>query len=246
MKKTKQQLEIEEDQDYLDEDDQILDDGEEVIDSSLEIGGQIHTQSDIVTKHAHLPKDVKYSNFGKIDIANYMLKSNAYQLWQYTKKIEKISKLEIDNLKQNKKELYYIKTPEQLKDYLEKNKKGHIWYSLMSNFTPEDFKQEFQVLLKQLQEVVDEGVLDYIYGEKETFNDAFTAYQEYKKLNDDIDDFGLVNTMMSLTEVNKARKGWAMGMMNTTINVTKEEDLSKETEESPEDNEKGFSKYIKR
>lgn len=239
--------EVKEEKETFDYDeDEVLDDGEDIIDSSLEIGGQIHTQSDIVTKHAHLPKDVKYSNFGKIDIANYMLKSNAYQLWQYTKKIQKISKLEIDNLKRNRKKLYYIKTPEQLKDYLEENKKGHVWHHLTSNFTPEEFKIEFNLLLKQLQEVLNEGVIDYIYGEKETFNEAFLSYQEYKKLNDDIDDFGLVNTMMSLTEVNKARSGWAMGMMNTTINVTKEEDLSKETEEKPEDSEGGFKRFIKR
>lgn len=245
-KKEEETFEEEDLEDYDEEEDQILDDDEDIIDSSLEIGGQIHKQSDIITKHPHLPKDVKYSNFGKIDIANFMLKSNAYQLWQYTKKIQRLSKIEIDNLKKNKKQLYYIETPLDLKEYLENNKKGHIWHNLTNNYTPEEFMEHFDFLLNQLKEVLEEGVIDYIYSDRETFYDAYTDYQTTRKLNEDIDDFGLVNTMMSLTEVNKARKGWATGMMNTTISVTKEEDLSSETEESPEDSEKGFSKFIKK
>jgi hypothetical protein len=251
--KKKDDFEVEDDDlddDYSDEEEdsefenEVLDDNKEIIDSSLEIGGQIHTQSDIITKHPHLPKDVKYSNFGKIDIANFMLKSNAYQLWQYTKKIEKISKLEIDNLKEVKKQLYYVENLEELKKYLEDNKKGHIWHNLINNFNQEDLKKEFEILKIQLKEVLENGVVDYIYSERETFNEAFLEFQNIKKLNEDIDDFGLVNTMMSLTEVNKARKGWATGMMNTTISVTKEEDLSKDTEEQPEDSERGVVKKL--
>jgi len=233
--------------DYDEDEDESIDGEEDIIDSSLEIGGQIHTQSDIVTKFPHLPKDVKYSNFGKIDIANYMLKSNAYQLWQYVKKIQRISKLEIEEIKEQKKQIYEIETPQDLKDYLEVNHKGHIWHNLINNFTTEEFEEKFNVLLTQLQQVKDDGVIEYMYGNKDVFYDSYNSYIEGKKLSDDIDDFGLVNGMMSLTEVNKARRGWATGMMNTTINVTRDENLDKDVEESPEDSERaGFNKYIKK
>lgn len=229
------------------EENEILDDNEDIIDSSLEIGGQIHAQSDIIKRHAHLPEDVKYSNFGRIDLGNFILKSNAYQLWQYTKKIERISKIEINNLKQIKKELYNIETLEDLKEYLEKNKKGHIWHNLINNFSNEDLKKEFQELLKQIKDAVENGVIDYIYSEKETFNEAYNEYIGDNGINENIDDFGLINTMMTLTEVNKAKKGWATKMMNTTISVTKEEDLKEEVEERPEESEnKGFKKYFKK
>jgi len=231
----------------IDEEDEILDDNEDIIDSSLEIGGQIHAQSEIIKRHAHLPEDVKYSNFGRIDLANFILKSNAYQLWQYTKKIEQISKIELNNLKELKKQLYEIETLEDFKVYLEENKKGHIWHNLINNFTPEELKKEFQLLLKQIKDAVESGVIDYIYSEKETFYDAYSNYVEEKGFNEFIDDFGLINSMMTITEANKAKRGWATKMMNTTISVTKEEDLEKEVEETPEKNESGgFKKYFKK
>jgi len=231
---------------FEDEEDEFREDQEEIIDSSLEIGGEIHRQSKIIQQHPHLPKDTKYSNFGKIDIANYMLKSNAYQLWQYMKKIQYLSKLELEEVRTDKKKIYDIETPLQLKEYLEKNKKGHIWHNLINNFTPEEFNVKFLVIVKQLKEVKDEGVIDYIYSDRDSFYSSYNNFLENKNRSEDIDDFGLVNTMMSLTEINKARKGWATNSMNTTISITREEDINKDVEEEPEDSERGFKNFIKK
>lgn len=237
----------EEQEDFTKEEDEIIEDDEEIIDSSLEIGGEIHKQSKIILQHPHLPKDTKYSNFGRIDIANYMLKSNAYQLWQYVKKIQYVSKLELEEVRENKKKIYDVTTKEQFKKYLEDNKKGHIWHNLINNFTEEEFNTNFKTIMQQLKDVKDDGVIDYIYSDRALFYGSYNSFLSNKNKSEDIDDFGLINTMMSLTEVNKARKGWATNSMNTTISITRDEDNNKDVEEEPEDSEnKGFKSFIKK
>ena len=120
---------------YEEQGDIIEEDHEDIIDSSLEIGGQIHQQSKIVKKFVHLPKDVKYSKFGMIDLANFTLKSKTYQLWGYLKKIQKISKEELKKIKEDKKGIYEIETLEELRQHLEDTQKSHIWYNLIQNLT---------------------------------------------------------------------------------------------------------------
>lgn len=236
----------EKDYDYDKYEKEIIDD-DEVIDSSLEIGGQIHQQSDIVQKFTQLPKDVKYSKFGKIDIANFTLKSRTYQLWKYMRKIEKVSSSELVELKYKKKEIYEIETLEEFKEYLEETNKGHIWYNLIHQLPKEELIKSFDLLLKQLQKAKEDGVLESVYADKDNFKNSYKEYLEENTDSPDIDDFGLMSTMMTLTEVNKASGGWATKQMNTTINVTKEENLQNDVEESPEDSEKSFAnKFMKK
>jgi len=233
--------EIESDNDYDDD----LD--ETTIDSSLEIGGQIHTQSDVISKNfMHLPKDVKYSKFANMDIANFLHKSKTYQLWNYINKCTYISKFELKKVKEERKEIYDIKTPNDLKEYLEKIGKVYIWYSLL-DLSEKDFEINFKNMLEQLENTKNEGITNLMYRERTVFLDAYKEYTNKHKKAENIDDFGLMNGMMTLTEVKKAKDGWGMGSMNTTINVTREENPKDKAEENPEDSEtKSFLSKFKK
>jgi len=252
MKKKNKEKEFEDIQEdlednYEDDNDEIIDeDDSEIIDSSLEIGGQIHQQSDIIKKSSpHLPKDTKYSKFNNIDVANYVLKSKTYQLWRYIKKIQAISKPELQMLKDKKKEIYSIKSLNDLKTHLESIGKGYVWYSLIQLST-EDLNMYFDKMLKQLELAKQNGVINIVYRDKTMFYDAYNQYCTNEVQHKDIDDFGLMNSMLTLTEVKKAHAGWAMNSMNTTINVTREENHRDDVEEEPEQSERGFSKLMKK
>ena len=210
---------------------------ENTIDNSLEIGGQIHLQSDIIKKNFnHLPKDVKYSKFGKIDVANFVLKSRTYHLWNYVNKCTYISKYELQSAKESRKKIYDIQTKQDFKDYLESIGKIYIWHSFLE-LTPEEFDDKFSKILIQLKEVREDGMINSLYGERERFYNAYDKYKSLKSESEYVDDYGLMNTMMTLTEVQKAKDGWGMGSMNTTINVTREENPKADSEEKPEDSE---------
>jgi len=223
---------------------EIIKDDNEVIDSSLEIGGQIHQQSAIIKKFVQLPKDVKYSKFNRIDIANFTLKSRTYGLYKYMHKVEIISKKEIEDIKEIKKEIYYIETLEEFKDYLENTNKAHIWYNLNANYTKDELLIKFEILKEQLKTALKEGVLESVYSDKVVFNNAYEQYLQASDSDPNIDDYGLMCTMMTLTEVNKASGGWATKQMNTTINITKEENLRDEAEEDPESSERNGSTIL--
>jgi len=230
-----------EDEDY----DDYTDYDEDTIDNALEIGGQIHVQAPIITDNfKHLPKDVKYSRFGKIDLATFTLKSSTYQLWKYIRKIQAISKNELTTIKEKRIKLYDVTTKEEFKEYLESIGKGYIWYSF-KELEKAEFEEKFKLMLAQLKHAKDEGIVTLLYTDKDNFYGAYNSYVTDKGDTEGIDDFGLMNSMMTLTEVKKAHIGWAMKMMNTTINVTKDETPGEDQEEEPEEREtqsKGFFK----
>lgn len=229
-----------------DSNEEIIKDDEEVIDSSLEIGGQIHQQSDVVKKFYHLPKDVKYSKFGQIDMANFTLKSKAYDLFQYVRKIQSMTANELEIIREQKKEFYDIETLEELKEFLKESGKLYVWENLRQ-LSDEDLKQSWDMLKQQLQEAKDSGFIEVIYGDKENFKLSYNNHIEnYSRENNLVDDFGLLSSMMTLTEVKKAAKGWATGQMNTTISVTRNEDLTREVEEEPEEQENKMRSFFKK
>ncbi len=229
------------------EEEKIIDDENEVIDSSLEIGGQIHQQSTTVKRFYQLPKDVKYSNFGRIDLANFNLKSRTYDLFQYVRKVQNMAKYEIQIVKENRKDFYDIETLEDFKEYLKQNNKLYLWESLR-NLPKEEIEKEWKTLKQQLTYTKESGFVEYLYGDNENFEQGFELHNSnYDKELNLVDDFGLLSSMMTLTEANKAQRGWATKMMNTTISETKNEDLSNEVEERPEQTEsKGFGKFFKK
>jgi len=248
-KKKKEDLELEEDIEKIDEDEEEYngdlnqnDNNEDYIDSSTEIAGRIYKQSNVISKNfPHLPPDVKVSNFDRIDTATFLLKSNTYNLWRYTKKIQEISKYELERVKTERKNIYNIKNIEDFKNFLKNTNQSHIWYQI-NQLPDEELKEKFDVILKQLEKVRDEGIVEDLYGDKTVFNNAYKEYLDKHEGNDLIDDFGLMNTMMSITEAKKARKGWGMNSFNTSIQITRNEDITKEVEEEPEQNESGFNK----
>lgn len=229
---------------HEDEDDE---DDENIIDSSLEIGGQIHIQSNIIKNNfPHLPSDLKYSNFGKMEVINFQMRSKTYSLWSYVNKCSVISKAELNFVKERRKKIYDITTKEQLKNYLKEINKTYIWYSFQQ-LDPKEFDLKFKELAQQLLEIKQEGIIDVMYNERDIFYKSYDQYKNGKITNEFVDDFGLMNGMMTSVESNKAHKGWAMSSMNTTINVTREENPSEKAEEEPEDSEnKGFMKRFKR
>lgn len=225
--------------------DDFREDGE-VIDSSLEIGGQIHQQSPIITQHhKHLPKDLKYSNLKKIDLANYYLKSNAYNLYQYVQKVQNLAKEELLTQSTLRKEIYFINTPEELRQHLINIGKMYLWENLRQ-LAPRDLEIEFKYLRDQLIEAYESGMIEVLYANKSNFYESYAIHKEtFSETDHVVDDFGLINSMMTSSELGKARNGWGMTSMNTTINITKNEDLTSEVEEEPEDSEnksKGFFK----
>lgn len=223
------------------------DDLDNTIDNSLEIGGQIHTQSDVITKNfPHLPKDTKYSKFANIDVANYFLRSRTYQLWTYVNKCEYISKKELELMKIERKKIYDITTPLQFKEYLEKIGKIYIWHNFIQ-LKPEIAEEYFKILIEQLKQAKDDGIIDAMYKDRIIFNTAFANYEEIRTHAVNVDDFGLMNNMMTQSEVKKAHGGWGMNSMNTTINVTRDENPVKEAEEEPENSEnKNFMSKFKK
>ena len=84
-----------------------------------------------------------------------------------------------------------------------------------------------------------------MYGDKEHFYSSYEDYSNNSTSSDEIDDFGLMAGMMTITEIKKAHLGWGTKMMNTTINVTKDEDIDEDTAEEPEKKE-GFMAKLKR
>lgn len=250
MKKKQNKKEEEEYEEEIIEDDyedELIDDNDqEVIDSSLEIGGQIHSQSDVVKKFYQLPKDVKYSKFGRIDIANFTLKSRTYDLFQYVRKIQNMTKYELNIVKNQRREFYDIETLEELREYLKQSNKLYLWESLRQ-LDPVELSLYWGEMSKQIKQVKDSGFVDVMYGDKLNFDKSYIEHTaNYKKENNLMDDFGLLSTMMTLTEVNKANGGWATKMMNTTISETKNEDLSNEVEETPENGENKMKSFFKR
>lgn len=252
MSKKKQEEEILEDEDEeeildYDEEDQKIEDDNEIIDSSLEIGGQIHQQSETVKRFYQIPKDVKYSNFGRIEIANFVLKSSTYDLFQYVRKIQHMAKYEIELIKENKKDFFNIETLEEFREYLRENNKLYLWENLRQ-LDPKALNQIWEEMKKQIIYTRESGFVDLLYGDRENFYNSLDLHQSnYNKDLNLVDDFGLLSSMMTSTEVNKAQKGWATKMMNTTISETRNEDLQKDIEEEPEQGEsKGFGKFFKK
>lgn len=201
----------EEDEELFDDEEEDegneIGDDTEVIDSSLEIGGQIHVQSDVVKKFKQLPKDLKYSKFDMMDIKNFVLKSNAYQLWNYVNKIKSLSTKELHILKNKKKEIYDIKSLEDLKLHLDNINKSHLWFSLQQ-LSDEELKSNFKLMQAQLKSVKDSGAIEILYNDKTMFTESYKKYIE--NLGNEknfVDDFGLMNNMMTLTEAKRRVKG---------------------------------------
>lgn len=241
-------IEVQEEQfeNYEDEDDTpiVTEDDEEVIDSSLEIGGQIHKQDAVIKKVPYLPKDLKYSRFDRMALGNFMYKAKTYDLYRYVTKIQNIAKEELKTVTELRKGIYDIETPEDLREYLKKTGKAYLWESFR-HIAEEDFKLMFETIKNQLKEAKERGVVDYLYEDRNTFYNSYNTHLENYKDVEVIDDFGIFSSMMTNIESNKAVKGWGMESMNTTINITRNEDISKDVEEEPEDSEnqaRGFFK----
>lgn len=255
MPKKKKEIEVQEevetiqemyeDSSYVDDKyEQEIQDEQEIIDSSLEIGGQIHQQSEVVKKVPYLPKDLKYSRFDRMALGNFMYKAKTYDLYRYVTKIQNIAKEELKTVTEIRKQIYDIKTPDELREYLKNTGKAYLWESLRY-LEPEEFDKAFNTILNQLQDAKERGVVDYLYNDRETFYNSYSKHLENYKDVELIDDFGLFSSMMTNVESNKAVKGWGMESMNTTINITRNEDLTREVEEEPEDMEnkaRGFFK----
>lgn len=220
--------------------------------NSLEIGGEIHKQSNIIQRFNHIPKDTKYSFFDRADKMNYYYKSSAYQTYYYIRKNLMLSKLEVIKYLKDKKEIYDCKNENQLAAYFKKNNKNYLW-NIIKDLDKKDREEAVKEILEQLNRSRIDGYVQDIYTEYDNFMSSYKEYlkQTGSKLEDAktdiIDDIGLLHFMMTTTEVAKAYKGQAIKSMNTTISVNRETTPEEDAEEEPEQAEGGFkNKFFKK
>ena len=111
----------------------------------------------------------------------------------------------------------------------------------------EERKQEFDTIdQKPSKAIKDIHYVDTIYGEKKNFNNVYNKYVSNHEVLTEIDDFGLMHEMMTVSELSKAFRGRERKNMNTTINVTRDINEKEELEEDFNSQETGgFGQNLK-
>lgn len=215
--------------------------------NSLEIAGDMYQQSAIVKSHPHLPKDTKTAYLDKWEKNVYHYKSSAYQTLDYITKILKISDIELKNNIALKKEIYNCKESGDFNNYFKKLNKNYVWKPI-KELPNQDRKEIIEKIKNQLDEARLSGLVEDIY---ELHNNYKSSFKEFSKSNVEEkykDDIGLVNSMMSISELSKAFKGRFAHNLVTSINVTKDVRPEDEAEEDPEEseNQRGFMGFNKK
>ena len=211
--------------------------------NSLEIAGDNYKQSEVVKAHKHLPIDTKTSFLDKYEKIGYGYKSNAYDTLRYLKKLLSISRLEVDKNKNLKRDIYKCKNTTDLADYFKKINKNYLWYHI--KYLPKSEKEEIvSQFIQQLDEARLSGLVEDIYNTHTHFKDTYTEYFKDNKQEGYIDDIGLLNNMMTTTEVSKAFKGQGIKSMNTTININKDVSPEEDAEEEPEESESAGRNFL--
>lgn len=215
--------------------------------NSLEIAGDMYQQSPIVKSHPHLPKDTKTSYLDKWEKNIYHYKSSAYQTLDYITKILKISAIEVENTNNLKRDIYKCKDSTEFNEYFKKLNKNYMWKCI--KYMP---KEEKKVIIEQIKEQLDEarlsGIVADIYENNTNYKNSFKEFSKENEQEKYKDDIGLINSMMSISELSKAFKGRFAHNLVTSINVTKDVRPEEEAEEDPEEseNQRGFMGFNKK
>lgn len=221
---------------------------EEYYNNSMEIGGEIHKPSDTVKKFLQLPIDLRYSFIDRIEKMTYRLRSSAYQNYEYIDKNLTISRIELMKYLQFKKSIYKIKNEEDLKALLINSGYSYNW-NYIKSLPKKDRDILVDEIIKQLKEVKKYGYIEELYTDYDLFVDSLKNYNSKFSVDNDKDDIGILNDMITIEETAKAYLGKFYKNMNTTININKDVDPVADAEEEPEESEtgsKGFSKFFKK
>lgn len=220
---------------------------EEYYSNSLEIAGDNYKQSEVVKAHKHLPIDTKTSFLDKFEKIGYSYKSNAYDTLRYLKKLLLLSRIEIEKNKNLKKDIYKCKNTTDMAEYFKKINKNYLWYNI--KYMPKKDKEEqVGLFVTQLDEARLSGLVEDLYNTHSHFKDTYENYIKDNKQEEYIDDIGLLNHMMTTSELSKGFKGNFSKHMATTINITKDMRPEDDAEEEPEESENrgGFLGFKKK
>jgi hypothetical protein len=210
---------------------------EEDYNTSMQIGAAIHKQSDILKRFPQLAKEVKYSFFNEMDKKHFHMRSKTYQDLNYMKVIFNLSYFENVSQQALRKTLYIIKTKEDLRLYLDATNQTHLWYNVKDLS-----KENFNLLIVQLNEIREDGILDSIYSQNNHVTEVYKKLTEGEIEIDAVDEMGLINDIYTTTEASKAKSGNERKSMNTTISHTIDQN---EREEQQEKGENPFASKVK-
>ena len=210
-------------------------DDEEISDvpeTSMEIGGQIHKQDQMFEIFKQLPKDLKYSFFDKWDKLTVINQSDNYKLFFYLKKNQFLSQIELERKEEKYKEFFNMKKFDEIRDYFINNKNI---YFILKHLSKEDkealekIHEENSNFLEEYDDLLnEEDIKAYEQELKEKTKNKENLYFE--------DDMGILNKILTRTEVSKGYEGKERRSINTTISVTRDENLKEEYEEEGNEN----------
>jgi len=209
---------------------------DEYYSNSMEIGGEIHKQSDKIKKFNQIPLDIKYSFLDRYDNILYRIRSSAYQNYEYVIKNLNISDKEIRLNISNKEEIFNCKDEKQLKHFFINNNLSSTW-KYIKELDKIERAEMIELILNQLNRARLDGFKDEVYKDKSNFNAAFNKYKDVFNIDPIKDDIGLLNDMCTVIETSKGFKGQFYKAMNTTININRDINPEDEAEEEPEQSE---------
>ena len=203
----------------------------------MQIGGEIHKQSKIIKDHPQLPHDLKYSFLTKMDLLFFRYKSDAYQTYTYLQKILKWSNIEVMTKMKENIDFFNIDNKTDLINHFKACKMTET-VNYLKSLDDEEQSKVINELIDEMNNIKKLEVIRDLYTNDENFIKSLAEFRkEYKINNEYIDDIGLINCMMSIIETSKGYGGKGVSSMNTTINVTKNEDIIEEVREHPEESE---------
>jgi len=214
--------------------------------NSLELAGDNYNQSEVVKSFKHLPIDTKTAFLDNWEKRSYFYKSSAYDTLSYLDKCLLISNLELAEHNKKRKDIYKIKTFEEFTNYFKSINKAYLWNYFKSIEDNAEKTKLAKQLIEQLNRARLDGNLDDIYSLYQSFTQSNNEYKKSNKSVDYKDDIGLLNSMMTFTELSKGHKGKFANHLKSTISYTKDIDPEEEYEEEPERSESksflGFKK----
>ena len=209
----------------------------EVYNTGLQIGGDIHKQSNLYGSIPYLDSGLKYGFFDVKDKNFYRFKAGTFQTYEYLRKVINVSIEEQITTFDFNYNFFLIETEEQLKQYFKETNQSDIYIAIKEQEeTQPDLIKE---LLEQIKQSREKGYHESIYTVSREISEIYDGYNNQltkwgKKNHVDYDDFGIMGQLGTIVETSKAEKGNERKAMVTTIAETRETN-HKEMNEDKED-----------
>lgn len=190
----------------------------------LELADKTLSPSEVVEQLHQLPKELKIAFLNDGAAREVKHASSNYDNFMYINKILKLQKLEDDKILDNRKNLYNIKTKEQLKEYLANDNRSYIYsiiednnlsdfvLSEISNLKPNRIEYDFQNIGQSIDQI----------------------YENYHKVNirkDYLDDTGMISKIATEAVVSSGTGGNERIALTQIVNAVRNLDMKKEQEE---------------